>query len=490
MSNDGTEQTGDLKRTLKTRHLSMIALGGTIGTGLFVASGATVAEAGPMGALLAYAAIGVMVYFLMTGLGEMSAYMPLSGSFAAFSGHFVDDAFGFAMGWNYWFNAAITVAVEAATVGVLMSFWLPHVSTWIWSVIVLVLILAINLTSGKAYGESEFWMAAIKVTAVLAFLVIGLITIFGVLSYKPDVMHNLTAGNHGFVGGITGMLAVFMVAGFSFQGTEIVGIAAGESVNPEKAVPTAVRQVFWRILIFYFFSIFVIGALVYYKDPTLLRAANNSDITVSPFTTVFQKAGLAAAASIMNAVILTSVISSANSWLYAASRMLYSLAQEKHAPKIFGRANIKTGVPVPAVLATVVIGAFAFLTSFAGPDIYFYLVAASGLSGFIAWVGIAVAHFRFRRAFIAQGHDLNELKYQAKWFPIGPIIALVLSIVIIIGQDLSSFSGPIANWNWSGIVTTYLALPLFFILYFSYKAVKKTKLIPLKEVDLTPRKRG
>ncbi|GAK31687.1 amino acid transporter [Weissella oryzae SG25] len=492
LSTDTQAQAGatsepHLKRSMKPRHLSMIALGGTIGTGLFVASGATVAQAGPLGALVAYSAIGIMVYFLMTGLGEMSAYMPISGSFAAFSGRFVDDAFGFAMGWNYWFNAAITVAVEVATVGVVMKFWLPNVPTWIWSVIVLVLILAINLTSARAYGESEFWMASIKVIAVLAFLVIGLLTIFGVMSYHPDVVHNLTAGKHGFVGGMAGWLTVFMVAGFSFQGTEMVGIVAGEAAHPEHAVPNAIRQVFWRILLFYFLSIFVIGALIYYKDPSLLQSANNSDITVSPFTLVFQKAGLAAAASIMNAVILTSVISSANSWLYAGSRMLYSMAKEGHAPKIFGRANIRTGVPVAGLLLTLLIGMFTFMTSFAGPEIYIYLVGASGLSGFIAWIGIAIAHFRFRRAFVAQGHSVKELKYTAKWFPIGPIVALLLSLVIMLGQGATSFTGSMANWNWSALITTYLALPLFLILYFAYKFTKHTKTIPLVDVDLTPR---
>ena len=417
---------------------------------------------------------------LMTSLGEMASYLPVSGSFASFADRYVDKAFGFAMGWNYWFNSAITVAVEAATVGVIMQFWLPHVPTWIWSTIVIALILLVNLISAKAYGEAEFWMATIKVIAVIAFIVIGLATIFGVMTYKPDVARNLSAGgNHGFVGGIGGMIAVFMIAGFSFQGTEIVGIAAGESENPEKNVPSAIKQVFWRIIIFYFLSIFVIGALVYYKDPSLLRAATQSDITVSPFTLVFERAGLAAAASVMNAVILTSVISSANSWLYAASRMLFGMAKEGHAPKVFAKTNTSNGVPIYAILATVAIGLLAFLTSIFGTEIYFYLVAASGLSGFLAWIGIAICHFRFRRAFIKQGHKLSELGYHAKWFPIGPIIALILSIIIVIGQITT------VTMNAQSIITTYLALPLFLILYFSYKIVKKTKLIPLEEVDLS-----
>ncbi|WP_270337416.1 amino acid permease [Lactococcus petauri] len=478
-NNEATPST-QVKRGLKHRHLTMIALGGTIGTGLFVASGATISQAGPLGALVAYVAIGLMVFFLMTSLGEMASYLPVSGSFASFADRYVDKAFGFALGWNYWFNSAITVAVEAATVGVIMQFWLPHVPTWIWSTIVIALILLVNLISAKAYGEAEFWMATIKVIAVIAFIVIGLATIFGVMSYKPDVARNLSAGgNHGFVGGIGGMIAVFMIAGFSFQGTEIVGIAAGESENPEKNVPSAIKQVFWRIIIFYFLSIFVIGALVYYKDPSLLRAATQSDITVSPFTLVFERAGLAAAASVMNAVILTSVISSANSWLYAASRMLFGMAKEGHAPKIFAKTNTSNGVPIYAILATVAIGLLAFLTSIFGTEIYFYLVAASGLSGFLAWIGIAICHFRFRRAFIKQGHKLSELGYHAKWFPIGPIIALILSIIIVIGQITT------VTMNAQRIITTYLALPLFLILYFSYKIVKKTKLIPLEEVDLS-----
>ncbi|EKF52020.1 amino acid permease [Lactococcus garvieae] len=477
--NEPTPST-QVKRGLKHRHLTMIALGGTIGTGLFVASGATISQAGPLGALVAYVAIGLMVFFLMTSLGEMASYLPVSGSFASFADRYVDKAFGFAMGWNYWFNSAITVAVEAATVGVIMQFWLPHVPTWIWSTIVIALILLVNLISAKAYGEAEFWMATIKVIAVVAFIIIGLATIFGVMSYKPDVARNLSAGgNHGFVGGIGGMIAVFMIAGFSFQGTEIVGIAAGESENPEKNVPSAIKQVFWRIIIFYFLSIFVIGALVYFKDPSLLRAASQSDITVSPFTLVFERAGLAAAASVMNAVILTSVISSANSWLYAASRMLFGMAKEGHAPKVFAKTNTSNGVPIYAILATVAIGLLAFLTSIFGTEIYFYLVAASGLSGFLAWIGIAICHFRFRRAFIKQGHQLSELGYHAKWFPIGPIIALILSIIIVIGQITT------ITMNAQSVITTYLALPLFLILYFSYKIIKKTKLIPLEEVDLS-----
>lgn len=483
MSDNG-DSPQKLKRTMKTRHLSMISLGGTLGTGLFVTSGATISQAGPLGALTAYGVMGIMVFFLMTSLGEMATNNPVSGSFSVYADQYVEPALGFAMGWNYWFNWAITVAVEAATVGVVMGFWLPNVPSWIWSALVLVLITSINLLSAKAYGETEFWMSMVKVIAVIAFLIIGALMIFGAFTYQPDVAHNLSAGGkHGFVGGINGILAVFMVAGFSFQGTELIGITAGESENPTKSIPKAIRQVFWRILIFYILAIFIIGAIIYYKDPNLLRSSE-SNIAMSPFTLVFKRAGFAAAASIMNAVILTAVISAANSGLYASSRMLWSMGETKLAPKIFSKVNSKTGIPVPAVLATVFIGLLTFLTAILGPNIYYYLVAASGLSGFIAWMGIAISHYRFRRALHRQNHSVHELKYHAKWFPIGPLLALFLSVVVVVGQDLSAFHGKISEWNWEGIITTYMAIPLFLLLYFGYKIKNKSKLRKLEEIDL------
>lgn len=480
-----SQESNGLRRTLKTRHLSMIALGGTIGTGLFLSSGATISQAGPFGALTAYAVMGAMVFFLMTSLGEMATHNPVSGSFSVYADKYVEPAFGFAMGWNYWFNWAITVAVEAATVGVVMQYWWPSIPGWIWAGAVLLLITLINLFSARAYGETEFWMALIKVIAVILFMIVGVLTILGIMGNQPDVANNLSAdGHHGFIGGAAGILSVFMVAGFSFQGTEMVGITAGESETPETSVPKAISQVFWRILLFYILAIFIIGAIINYKDPSLLKASE-SNIAVSPFTLVFKQAGFALAASVMNAVILTSVISSANSGVYASSRMLWSMAQKGMAPKIFGKTNTRTGIPVPALLLTVAVGLFSFLTSVFGPNIYYYLVAASGLTGFIAWIGIAVSHYRFRRAWIKQGHSVSELRYHAKWFPFGPILALILSFVVVIGQDTSSFAGPISHWNWEAIITTYMSVPLFLVLYFSYKIKNKSRLRKLEDIDLS-----
>lgn len=471
---------GKIKRDLKTRHISMIALGGSIGTGLFVASGSAISQAGPLGAVAAYAAIGIMVYFLMTSLGEMATYMPLTGSFSMYAKKFVDPAFGFAMGWNYWFNWAITLAVDAATVGVVMHYWFANTPEWIWSAIALLLIFAINIVSVKSFGETEFWMSIIKVITVVIFLGVGVLIIFGIMGNHIDVMANLTANHHGgFVGGLPALLGVFVVAGYSFQGTELVGVTAGESATPEQSVPKAINQVFWRILLFYILSIIVIAALINYKNPNLLQS-DTAHIAISPFALVFKQAGFAAAASVMNAVVLTSVISSANSGMYASTRMLYTMAEEGYAPKWFEKIS-KHGIPVRALLGTTVISVLAFLTSVVGPNAYSYLLAASGLTGFIVWVGIAISHYRFRKAYIAQGKDLAQLKYRAKWFPFGPLFALVICILVIIGQNPQSF----IHFNLQEVVITYIDIPLFALLYFGYKIKHRTKIIPLQEVDLS-----
>lgn len=469
-----------MKRSLKTRHLSMIALGGSIGTGLFVASGSAISTAGPGGALVAYLGIGLMVYFLMTSLGEMATYLPVTGSFATYARRFVDPAFGFAMGWNYWFNWAITLAVDISTVALVLKFWFPHVPAWVFSLSALLLIFFINALSVKSFGEAEYWMALIKVVTVVVFLAVGLLTIFGILGGHATYLENFTKGNAPFVGGIPTILSVFVVAGFSFQGTELIGITAGETKDPEKSLPKAIKQVFWRILLFYILSIFVIACIIPYTSPNLL-GSEASDIAISPFTLVFKRAGLASAASVMNAVILTSVLSAANSGMYASTRMLFALGVDGDAPKMFSRVNSR-GIPIFALLGTTLVGLFTFLASIFGNQVYTFLVSASGLTGFIAWIGIAVSHYRFRRAFKAQGHDLSELKYKAKWFPFGPILALILCILVIIGQDIQSFK----DFNWQAIGVSYMSVPLFIILYAYYKIKYKTKVIPLDEVDLTP----
>jgi len=473
---------GELQRGLKSRHMNMIAIGGAIGTGLFVALGGSLSAAGPGGALLAYGVIGIMVYFLMTSLGEMSTYMPVSGAFETYATKFVDPALGFALGWNYWYNWAITVAAELAAGAIVIQFWLPDSNPVLWSALFLALLFALNAFSAKMYGESEFWFAGIKVVTIVVFLVIGVLMILGIMGGKAPGFQNWVLEDAPFAGGLMAVINIFMIAGFSFQGTELVGVAAGEAEDPEKNVPKAIRTVFWRILLFYIGAIIVVGFILPYNDPNLLQGGVEN-VAVSPFTLIFERAGILAAASIMNAVILTSVLSCGNSGLYAATRMLYAMAVEGKAPKMFTKVN-KRGVPMAALIVTSIIGMAAFLSSLAGSGtVYLWLVNASGLAGFIAWLGIAISHYKFRKAFLAQGHSLDELKFTAKWYPFGPIFAMILCLIVIIGQGTFAFSG--GSIDWLGIVVAYIGIPLFLALYLGYKIVKKTKAVDPAEADLS-----
>ncbi|MGO1176640.1 MAG: amino acid permease [Brevibacterium aurantiacum] len=475
-------ESRELKRGLKSRHLQMIAIGGAIGTGLFLGSGGTISQAGPGGALLAYAVIGIMVLFVMQSLGEMSTHLPVAGSFHTYGSKYVSPSFGFAMGWNYWFNWAITLAAELVAAGVIMSFWLPDVPSWVWAAIFLALLTGLNFLSAKAFGEGEFWFAAIKVTAVLAFLVLGVLMIAGIIGGESPGMSNWTRDEAPFVGGWVSIISVFMIAGFSFQGTELVGVTAGESANPRRDMPRAIRTVFWRIMLFYIGAIIIIGFLLPYSDPSLLASANNEDVTASPFTLVFERAGIAVAASVMNAVILTAILSAGNSGLYASTRMLYAMAKEGTAPRLFARLN-ERGVPVMALLATAVIGLFGFLSEVMGDGgAYTWLINVSGLSGFIVWVGIACCHFRFRRAYVKQGHDIADLPYRAPLFPIGPIIALVMLVIVIIGQNVEA----VVNGRVLEVASAYIGLPAFLLLWLIHRLVtgRRSSTVPLDEMDV------
>lgn len=481
MSTKTQESSQELRRELKPRHLSMIAIGGSIGTGLFVASGATIAEAGPGGALLAYMLIGVMVYFLMTSLGELAAAMPVSGSFATYGARYVDEGFGFAIGWNYWYNWAVTIAVDLVAAQLVMSYWFPEVPGVIWSTLFLVLMFLLNMISVKGFGEAEYWFASIKVVTVLVFIVIGVMMILGIMQgHETSAWQNWSVGDAPFSGGFASLIGVAMIVGFSFQGTELIGIAAGESKDPARSIPKAVRRIFWRILLFYIFAILIIGLLIPYNDPQLLRN-DVDDISVSPFTLVFEKAGLLSAAAIMNAVVLTSVLSAGNSGMYASTRMLFNLAREGKAPRIFGRLSAN-GVPRYALLATTVVAALCFVSAVFSPTtVYIWLLNTSGMTGFIAWLGIALSHYRFRRGYVAQGRDLNSLPYLSSFFPFGPVFAFGLCLVITLGQNYQAFLTE--RIDWAGAVATYIGLPLFLFIWLGYRLVKGGRIVSYQEMQ-------
>lgn len=471
-----------LKRNLQPRHLIMIALGGSIGTGLFLASGSAISEAGPGGAVLAYVLISIIVYFLMCSLGEMAAYNPSTGTFCEYSSKYVSPHFGFAMGWNYWFNWAITVAAEIIAASLIMQYWFPNINTLVWSTLFFLMMLTLNLMSVRVYGEVEYWLSFIKVSAVVIFIVVGILTIIGVTGIGGTIgFDNWHIENAPFNNGYIGFISVFLIAGFSFQGTELIGVAAGETKNPQKSIPIAIKRTFWRLVIFYILAIAVISFLIPYNSDYLINT--NSSAGSSPFTIIFYKAGLTYAASIMNAIILIAILSACNASMYSATRILWHLSNSNQAPNFLRYIN-KKGIPINAILITSTIGSLFLLTFFFSNGIVFiWLIKISSLAGFIAWFGIALSHYRFRRAYQIQKFDLKKLPYMAKWFPVAPIISMLTIIFIIVGQEFYCII--YGKMTWHSFLSQYIGVILFIVLLISYKYIKKTRVVSLKYCDIS-----
>ncbi|KAF9575071.1 hypothetical protein BGW38_008255, partial [Lunasporangiospora selenospora] len=354
---------------------------------------------------------------------------------------------------------------------------------WVWALVFIVVLTSLNLTSVRAYGEVEYWLSLIKVLAVIVFIIVGVLYISGAVGTPipgapkpgPEVF-NMDP----FHGGFKALFDIFLNAGFSFQGAELVGIAAGETKNPRKNVPKAIRQVFWRILMFYVLTILIIGMAIPYNDPYL--ANSKGDIKSSPFTRVFVQAGIAVGADVMNGVILVAILSAGNSGLYASSRALHALSQEGNAPKFFGYVN-RYGVPVYCVVATSLVGCLAFIVSLpqvGQGEAYNWLLALASTTGFIAWLGIAFCHIRFRMAYKAQGRSLQDLPFVSRLYPFGPIYTIVICLTILLGQGYTAFS-PFSVKNF---LSAYVTIPFIFILYFGNKFWARTKILRLVDVDL------
>ncbi len=469
-----------MDRDLKTRHISMIAIGGSIGTGLFMASGAVVAQAGPGGALLAYAVIGIMIYFLMTALGELATFYPVSGAFNAYATRFIDPAAGFTVGWFYWIIWSLVTSVDILSAAKVLGYWelFGGIHPFIWSLIFLALIFMLNAFSVKFYGEAEYWFSIIKVATIFLFLIIGLLLIFGIIGGEPIGFKNFTVGDAPFHNGIFGLLGVLIVAGFSFGGTEVVAVTAGESKNPSESMPKAIKQVFWRILLFYIGSIFIIACIIPYTDPQLIN--ENSDVSMSPFTIVFDKVGILFAASVMNAVILTAVLSAGNSGLYATSRLLLSLSQDNKAPKFLGKLN-KNNMPFNALLVTTGFVILTLIYANINAGGYFKLLNMVGSLILIVWLISIISHMRLRYAIKKQNKDINKLlAYKAPLFPLGPVIVICTIIFLLVGQSF----GDIKAMNIIKVIESYIPIVIAIISYFGYKLVKRTKIIKLEDINL------
>ncbi|WP_420033661.1 amino acid permease [Streptomyces sp. cg28] len=386
-----TPPEGDgLKAGLKNRHLSMIAIGGVIGAGLFVGSGSGIAAAGPA-ILISYALVGAMVVLVMRMLGEMAAARPSSGSFSAYADQALGRWAGFSIGWLYWFFWVVVLAVEATAGATILNGWIPAVPQWAWALIVMIVLTVVNLAAVGSYGEFEFWFAGIKVVAIGAFVIIGLLAVFGVLpgSDNPGSgFGHLTDAGGFFPKGPGAILTGVLMVVFSFMGSEIVTLAAGESEDPQKAVTRATNSVIWRIGIFYLGSIFVVLTLLPWNDPSIVKDGS--------YVAALNSIGIPHAGQVMDVIVLTAVLSCLNSGLYTASRMAFSLGQRGDAPKAFAKTTSR-GVPRTAILGSVVFGFLAVWFNYQWPDTVFnFLLNSSGAVALFVWLVICFTQLKMR----------------------------------------------------------------------------------------------
>ena len=440
----------ELKKGLKQRHLTMIAMGGVIGAGLFVGSGVVFGETGP-GAFITYALSGVIVIMVMRMLGEMATANPSTGSFADYARNALGGWAGFSVAWLYWYFWVIIVGFEAVAGAKVMQFWFPGIPLWLFSLVLMGLMTATNLFSVSSFGEFEFWFAGIKVVAIVVFLVLGGLFIFGAWPHKSMDFSNLTAHGGFFPLGHGAILAAIVVVIFSMTGAEIATIAAAESPNPGKAIAKATNSVIGRIAIFYVGSIFLLAVILPW---------NSDDLAASPYVAAFQTMKIPFAADLMNAVVLTAVLSCLNSGLYTASRMLFVLSARREAPVALMRVS-RTGVPRAAIMASSIIGFLCVIAAAISPDtVFLFLLNSSGAIILFIYMLIAISQIVLRRR-----TPKDQLVVKMWLFPVLSIavVLAIAAILVSIGVEKSSRTQ---------LVLSGLSVVIVLVIYFATKRLR------------------
>jgi amino acid transporter, AAT family len=412
----------ELHRSLKNRHIQMIALGGAIGTGLFYGSATTIKLAGPA-ITISYFIGGLIIFLIMRALGEMSVHQPVSGSFSQYAYQYWGEFPGFLAGWNYWFNYIAVSMAELSVVGVYINYWMPDVPTWVSALFFLVAITLVNIVNVKSYGEFEFWFAIIKVAAIIGLIVLGVLMIFFGVGNGGDPigLSNLWSLGGFLPNGWGGLLFSLVLVMFSYGGVELIGITAGEADNPNRSIPKAINQVMWRILIFYVGALAVIITIFPW---------NQVDAQGSPFVIIFSKIGIPAAAAILNAVVLTAALSAYNSGLYSNGRMLYGLAQQGNAPKLFSRVN-RHGIPVAAVLTSSAITMVTVIMNFLFPGkVFLYLISIATFASIINWTMILLTQLKFRRKL--GGGASGKLLFRMPLHPYSTYLCLAFLVMVVV----------------------------------------------------------
>lgn len=493
-----TSAETSLHRGLKARHISMIAIGGAIGTGLIIGTGKALAKAGPGAILISYSVIGFVVFLVMAGLGEISAWLPMSAGFTGYASRFCDPSLGFALGWTYWFKYIILPPNQLTAAALVIQFWLPRerVNPGVWIAIFLVLIIAINYFGVSFFGEFEFWLSSFKVVVIIGIILVSLVITAGGADGHArgfEYWRNPGAFNSHFNDDITeGPLGRFLTfystlvsATFAFLGTELVGVTVGEAQNPRKTIPRAIKLTFYRIVVFYLVSVFLVGMIVPFDDKNLAFANSaTTSAAASPFVVAIELANIDALPHILNASILLFVFSAANSDLYIASRTLYGLASDGSAPAIFRKTDNR-GVPIYALFVSALLGLLAFLNvSDDSKEVFGYLVNVTTILGLLSWISILVTHIWFVRARKAQGITDDMMPYTAPLGIWGSYVALFICVLVAITKNFDAFIPSLAiEANYSAFITGYIGIPVYLALLFGHKFVTKSKGVRPHECD-------
>ncbi|KHJ30157.1 putative general amino acid permease [Erysiphe necator] len=483
-----------LKRKLKNRHMQMIAIGGSIGAGLFVGSGVALSSGGPGALVVDFIIIGLMLLLTVNALGELACMYPVAGSFYNYSARFIDPGWGFAMGWNYSMNWLIVLPFELTTAGITIAFWTdpngtgtPSINVGIWITIFLISICVINIFGVKGYGEVEFVLGMVKVIAIIGFIILGIIIDCG----------GVPTDNRGYIGakywhepgafrnGFKGFCSVFVTAAFAFGGTEMVGLASAEAANPRKSIPKATKQVFWRIALFYIISLFILGLIVP-SDNSSLSKASDGATRFSPFVLSFKLAGIKALPSIFNAVITLSVISVANTCTFGSTRTIQALCASGMGPAKLAEVDDK-GRPRVILIIVLLFGCLAYVNEAKNGSIVFtWLLSLSGLSNFFTWGSICYAHIRFRKAWALNGRSIDDLPFASQYGVIGSWIGLGLNILCLIAQFYLALFPIGRNSSARVFFENYLAFPVVIVFFIGYKIYYRqcTIGIDLKSINL------
>ncbi|KAF5360267.1 hypothetical protein D9758_009117 [Tetrapyrgos nigripes] len=478
-----------LQAKLKPRHLSMIAVGGSIGTGLFVGSGSALRNGGPAGLIIAWTLMGILLVNVTQALGEMAIVFPVTGGFYTLSGRFLDEGFAFAMGWNYCLQWFVTIPLEISVAATTVQYWTSDVPQAAWITIFIVILIILCVFGTLGYAEEEFWAACLKLLVAVMFTFIGIICVCGGGPSSGEYNHYIggrTWSDPGpFANGFHGVCGVFVTAAFSFSGTEVIGLAASETPNPRATMPSAVKGTFWRIALIYITTLTLIGLLIPYNEPNLFGGSGSG---ASPFVIALDKAHIPGLNHLVNVTICISVLSIALSSVFAGSRTLLALAQTGYAPRMFTYVD-KSSRPLFAVIAFLFFAPIAYVNvAAAGSAVFDWLSAISGLSAIVTWLSICLCHIRFRRAWQAQGHSLEELPFKAAAGVYGSWFGVVLMILVLIAQfyvGLFPVGGVTsASDRATSFFQAYLAAPILIVFWIGGYLWKRTKPKRAHEIDL------